>query len=216
MSGDAPRSGSTRSPRPHGLLPNELDVIDGARVKERRGPSARAMLDIGYLSCYHSLSRWCAPCSSPSPVFPALNRALAAASHSGFRILQFSVQDDHVHLIVEADDSRALRRGLRGLAIRAAPAVNRALKRRGPVWKDRYHARELTTPRAVRHALVYVLMNIRKHRGGGIGLDPCSSAVFLRRMAGTCRGTIHAGARRPPAHLVGSRRLAPARPRRAG
>jgi len=38
----------------------------------------------------------------------------------------------------------------------------------------------------------------------------------LRRMAGTCRGAIHAGARRPPAHLVGSRRLAPARPRRAG
>src|SRR5262245_59482050 len=135
---------------------------------------------------------------------------LAAASHSGFRILQFSVQDDHVHLIVEADDSRALRRGLRGLAIRAAPVVNRALERRGPVWKDRYHARELTTPRAVRHALVYVLMNIRKHRGGRDRSGSLLIGRVLRRMAGTCRGAIHAGARRPPAHLVGSRRLAPA------
>jgi len=84
-----------------------------------------------------------------------------------------------MHLIVEADDTPALRRGLRGLAIRAARAVNRALNRRGAVWQGRYHARELSTPRAVRHALVYVLMNIRKHRAGEIGLDPCSSAVFF-------------------------------------
>src|SRR5438132_9556815 len=112
-------------------------------------------------------------------VFPALRRALAAASHGGFRVLQFSVQDDHLHLIVEADDTRALRRGLRGLAIRVARAVNRALGRHGAVWQDRYHARALTTPRAVRHALVYVLMNLRKHHGGERGLDPCSSAVYF-------------------------------------
>src|SRR5262245_15974939 len=118
-------------------------------------------------------------CLRSDRVFPALNRALAAASHSGFRILQFSVQDDHVHLIVEADDTRALRRGVRGLAIRAARAVNRGLNRRGAVWQGRYHARALTTPRALRHAFVYVLMNIRKHRGGESGLDPCSSALFF-------------------------------------
>lgn len=118
-------------------------------------------------------------CLRSERVFPAVNRALAAASHGGFRILQFSVQDDHVHLIVEADDTQALRRGLRGLTIRVARGVNRALGRRGSVWQDRYHARALTTPRAVRHALVYVLMNLRKHRGREHGLDPCSSAVYF-------------------------------------
>ena len=115
-------------------------------------------------------------CLRSERVFPALHRALAAASHSVFRILQFSVQVDHLHLIVEADDTRALRRGVRGLAIRAARAVNHTLGRRGAVWEGRYHARTLTTPRAVRHALVYVLMNIRKHRVGERGLDRCSSA----------------------------------------
>ena len=118
-------------------------------------------------------------CLRSSRVFPAVSLALAAASHSGFRMLQFSVQDDHVHLIVEADDTQALRRGLRGLAIRVARAVNRALGRRGAVWGDRYHARALTSPRAVRHALVYVLMNLRKHHVGGRGMDPCSSAKFF-------------------------------------
>src|SRR2546427_266299 len=110
---------------------------------------------------------------------PAVRHALAAASHARFRILQFTVQDDHLHLIVEADDARALGRGLRGLAIRVARAVNRALNRRGAVWTDRYHARALTTPREVRHCLVYMLMNFRKHCEGERDLDPCSSALWF-------------------------------------
>lgn len=93
--------------------------------------------------------------------------------------MHFSVQDDHVHLIIEADGKRALERGLRGLAIRVARAVNHALGRRGAVWGDRYHARALTTPREVRRALVYVLTNVRKHHGEETGLDPCSSAVYF-------------------------------------
>jgi len=97
----------------------------------------------------------------------------------GFSDSHFTVQDDHFHLIVEADDSQALGRGLRGLAIRVARAVNRALGRRGAVWGDRYHARALTSPRAMRHALVYVMMNRRKHCVGERGLDPCSSAPWF-------------------------------------
>jgi hypothetical protein len=68
---------------------------------------------------------------------------------------------------------------VRGLAIRLARAVNRVLGRRGRVWADRYHARALTSPRAVRHALVYVLMNFRKHLDTATGVDPCSSAPWF-------------------------------------
>ena len=118
-------------------------------------------------------------CLRAARVFPAVRRALAVASHSGFRILQFSVQHDHLHLLVEADDRDRLSRGLQGLAIRVARAVNRALGRRGPVWGDRFHWRAPTTPREVRHALVYVLMNLRKHVSGVRGLDPCSSARWF-------------------------------------
>jgi hypothetical protein len=69
---------------------------------------------------------------------------------------------------------------VRGLTIRVARAVNRALGRKGSVWNDRYHARALSTPREVRHGLVYVLMNFRKHlRHQPRGLDPCSSAPWF-------------------------------------
>src|SRR4030095_7641426 len=105
--------------------------------------------------------------------------ALAAASTERFRVLQFSVQADHLHLLVEADEPTGFERGVRGLAIRVAKAVNCALGRRGHVWGDRYHARLLRTPREVRNALVYVLNNFRKHIRGARGLDPRSSARWF-------------------------------------
>jgi len=111
--------------------------------------------------------------------FESVRVSLARASRRGFRVVEFSVQDDHLHLIIEADGELALRSGIRGLAIRVALAVNRALGRRGPIWGDRYHARALITPRAVRNALVYVLMNAHKHRRIRVALDPCSSAVWF-------------------------------------
>jgi hypothetical protein len=84
-----------------------------------------------------------------------------------------------MHLLVEADEPRALGRGMQGLGIRLAKAVNRRLGRKGRVWADRYHARALLTPREVRNGLVYVLLNGRKHGVSGPGIDPCSSGAWF-------------------------------------
>lgn len=81
-----------------------------------------------------------------------------------FRIAQFSIQDTHVHLLAEAADARALARGMASLSIRIARAINPVLGRDGKVWQDRYDARELTTPKEVRDALVYVLLGSIKHK----------------------------------------------------
>ena len=112
-------------------------------------------------------------------VFDAVRAAFTRVSRDGFRLLHFSVQRDHVHLLVEAENPMALRRGVQGLAIRVAKAINRTLGRRGSVWVDRYHARMLSTPREVRNALVYVLQNFRKHLRGVRGLDPRSSGAWF-------------------------------------
>ncbi len=103
----------------------------------------------------------------------------AHPAHVTLRICHFSVQGNHVHLLVESKGREALSRGVQGLAIRLARAVNRALSRRGRVWADRYHARALTSPRQARNALVYVLHNVRKHQPAFRGLDPCSSAAWF-------------------------------------
>lgn len=123
-------------------------------------------------------------CLRADRVFPHLKEALSKVSTESFRMIHFSIQADHVHLIVEAEGREALSRGMNGLAVRLARGINRVLGRAGKVWDDRYHARALANPRAVRNAIVYVLMNWKKHltpgrRSDALGstsLDPCSSA----------------------------------------
>lgn len=92
-----------------------------------------------------------------------IRQAFARCMREGFRVTDWSVQGDHVHLCVEARDERLLSTGLRSFSVRVAKGLNRELGRRGQVVADRYHARILRTPREVRNCLAYVLNNARHH-----------------------------------------------------
>ena len=52
---------------------------------------------------------------------------IATAKREDFRIVQMSIQQDHIHLIVEADSGKALSNGVRGFSISAARQINRAI-----------------------------------------------------------------------------------------
>jgi putative transposase len=96
--------------------------------------------------------------------FKALRRAfMAGRDRFGFRLNHFSVQGNHLHFIVEAKDRTALSRGLKGLSVRIAKALNKLWKRKGRVFGDRYFDRILRTPREVKNALNYVLKNGHHH-----------------------------------------------------
>ena len=113
---------------------------------------------------------------------------IVTAKREDFRIVHMSIQRNHVHLIVEADHKEALSRGMQGFSISAAKRVNATItertgvRRTGRVVADRFHARPLTSPRAVRHALAYVLNNFRRHGEDRAGvartwkIDPFSSS----------------------------------------
>jgi REP element-mobilizing transposase RayT len=103
-------------------------------------------------------------------LYLALREAtLVTARREDFRIVHMSIQRDHVHLIIEADTKSALSRGVRGFSISAARQINKAItvrggdRRTGKVIGDRFHARPLTSPRAVRNAISYALNNWRHH-----------------------------------------------------
>ena len=132
------------------------------------------------------------------PGLPALRRGSVVrevertfrrgAERSGFRLAHYSIQDDHLHAIVEASGRDALGRGMKSLAARFARAVNRALKRKGPVLRERYHLSVLRTPKQVRNALRYVLLNATRHLAKRLGTrelrvrvlhDPASSARWF-------------------------------------
>lgn len=115
--------------------------------------------------------------------FRVIEKAFRAGSdRMGMRLTHYTVQGNHLHLVVEADDKKSLSRGMQGLTIRLAKGLNRLMGRSGKVFADRYHARALRTPREVRTVIRYVLGNARHHDllthsaahdpfAGGRGLD---------------------------------------------
>ena len=113
-----------------------------------------------------------------------LRAAFVHGCRSGeFRICQFSIQGNHIHLICEASDAAQLARGIQAWSVRVARGLNGHLGRAGAVFDGRYHLEILTTPTQTRHALCYVLQNGRRHgepidpRFGG--MDPFSSAWWF-------------------------------------
>lgn len=140
-------------------------------------------------------------------VFPTVRGAISAANRAEserFRVVQFSVQGDHIHLIVEASDRSALIEGVRGLSIRIARRVNQLLSRKGRFFADRWHGRALSSPRAVRNALVYVLANFRKHQPNQAArIDVYSSAPYFRDFVEfSSTAPIHAAPRLLPRALA--------------
>jgi putative transposase len=94
----------------------------------------------------------------------ALLRALnEARERFGARIVHYSIQGNHLHLIVESESAPSLGRAMQGLAIRIAKVLNSRLRRRGAVFADRYHQHVLRSPREVANAVRYVLANFRHH-----------------------------------------------------
>lgn len=120
------------------------------------------------------------------PATAAIIRTTVAQAHQlDFRIVEFNIVGNHLHLLVEADGPAALARGMQRFNIRLARRLNAHLHRRGPVFLERYHGRPLRTPGEVRAVLRYVLLNFR-HHAAQFGrtlppdwLDPFSSAPWF-------------------------------------
>ena len=117
-----------------------------------------------------------------------LERAFRRGREKGdFRLIEFSVQRDHLHLVVEAGSRRQLSRGMQGLMIRIAKALNRFWRGRvGRVFADRYFALALTKRWQLWRTLRYVLNNGRKHGVWNVKAkpDPYSSGRWFLRWEG--------------------------------
>ena len=107
--------------------------------------------------------------------FKALSRAFwQGCNRFGFRLVHYSVQGNHMHLLVEANGEKSLAKGMNGLGVRVARGLNRVMGRKGHVLEERYHGHILKTPTEVKNARAYQLGNARKHIGLE-GEDPYTS-----------------------------------------
>jgi len=145
------RRGAGRKPGPHPVLSHaprkrfSQPLPAHVTLRLRRGlPSLRTVRIVREIEC--TFAKGCA--------------------RPGFRLVHYSLLGNHAHLIVEARDAVCLGRGMMAIGSRLARAVNRVAGQSGRVFDDRYHSRLLRTPREVRAALRYVLLNARHHAAG--------------------------------------------------
>jgi len=112
-----------------------------------------------------------------------IRRAIKQSQKRDFKVHEFNVLGNHLHLITTAARKDALSRGTAGLEVRLAYRLNSALSRSGKLFPDRYHARYLHTPREVRNAIRYVLLNRKHHdaekKYARFWIDPYSSAAWF-------------------------------------
>jgi REP element-mobilizing transposase RayT len=99
-----------------------------------------------------------------------------ACVRHGFRVVHYSIQRDHVHLLIEARSNRSIACGMKSVGARIGKLVNRLFQRSGKVLDGRYHLRPLRTPLEVHRALRYVLLNHRHHAAQRRGRNPIQSA----------------------------------------
>jgi putative transposase len=93
-----------------------------------------------------------------------ISAALAGVqSRVDFGVVELSVQGNHIHFLLEAEDEKALSRGMQALNVRIAKGMNRMMERRGAVLEERYHVHVLATPSEVRSARSYILKNLHNH-----------------------------------------------------
>lgn len=114
--------------------------------------------------------------------FSRISKALGAVKkREGFRVTHFSVQGNHMHLIIEANDRPTLTNGMRALLIRVARSLNRLMGTRGRLYEDRYFETIIKSRRQMNVTVRYVLENHAKHMRqlgkAAPAIDPFSSAV---------------------------------------
>jgi REP element-mobilizing transposase RayT len=87
-----------------------------------------------------------------------LKRSIQNAQKMGLKIIHFSLQSNHIHLITEAENNEILTKGMRALTITFAKGLNK-----GRVQLERYHLHVLKSLREIKNAVQYVLFNEQKH-----------------------------------------------------
>ncbi len=194
------RESSSASTRP---APNRSKQRGGARVGAGRKKSRELRFDpshmrrpeLSYKHPVHVMLRTLpsVPRLRQRGGFDAIRTALLHfVDGADFRVIHISIQRNHLHLIVEASNKRALGRGMQRFAIRAARALNSEFERDGKVFAFRYHAKHITSARYARNAISYVLNNWRRHRADqfnsemSMPFDRFSSASMFMGWAASC------------------------------
>lgn len=109
-----------------------------------------------------------------------LHHAIYRARLKGLRIIHYTLEYNHVHLLVEAGNHEILHKGMQALGISLSKSINRLKNKKGAVYKHRYHFRQISSPRDLRNVVNYILNNGIKHKRCDTRENPYNSLGIQR------------------------------------
>lgn len=107
-----------------------------------------------------------------------LHHAIKRARLKKLKVLHYSLEYNHVHLLVEARDNQIIHQGMQAFGISFAKAINKIKFLKGRVYKNRYHFRKITSLRDYKNVLLYIFRNGIKHKRTQSLFDPYNSMVY--------------------------------------
>ena len=135
------------------------------RPQSKRVPHAKRPRRVGLSHVIYRLKEGLPELRRPK-VLRALEAAFRAAKRKdGFGILAYSLQDTHIHMIVEGESAEQVSRGMQGLGVRLTRQLNRLWERKGEgsVFRERFKQIPLDGYKRINAAFNYVLNNALKH-----------------------------------------------------
>jgi REP element-mobilizing transposase RayT len=108
-------------------------------------------------------------------VLTILKRSIMNARKMGLRVIHFTLEYDHVHLLIEADNNFILGKGMQAFGVTFSKAINRMRKIKGGVYKHRYHFRKIVGARQLKNVLNYIFKNGIKHKTTNCLINPFHS-----------------------------------------
>ena len=134
--------------------------------KRRRGsgvPHDRREEMEGWVHVSIKLQRFLPSLRKPAEYELLLERFRLVKERFDCNLRQFSVQEDHIHLLIETRKTSDLTRYMQGLQIRFARALNKLWNRKGKVFADRFFAKLCPDWRAIKAVTRYILNNALRH-----------------------------------------------------
>ncbi|MDO9181155.1 MAG: transposase [Bacteriovorax sp.] len=115
-------------------------------------------------------------------ILEALHHAIKRARLKKLKIIHYTLEYNHVHLLVECNDNNILHLGMQALGISFSKAINKIKSLSGGVYKHRYHFRKLATRRELKNVFHYIINNGKKHKRATSMIDPYNSLVAENRI----------------------------------
>jgi REP element-mobilizing transposase RayT len=112
----------------------------------------------------------------------ALHHAIGRARLKNLKVVHYTLEYNHVHLLVETNDHRILHAGMQALGISFSKAINKLKSYKGSVYKHRYHQRRIGSARELKNVLLYIFNNGRKHKRTTRRIDPFNSLLVEPRL----------------------------------